>query len=64
MYGIFFTKDGVSNPSGGHSYDWEWAVVNWKLNQQDNNFYRNRIILSRHKKRVYVDWGSITSTYE
>ncbi|KAI9867508.1 MAG: hypothetical protein M1813_009067 [Trichoglossum hirsutum] len=63
-YSVFWPKDGYSNSAAGagHDYDWEDATVVWRRSKNDYKFYRDDLIMSRHKKHPSIRWTDIQST--
>ncbi|CAF9928297.1 MAG: hypothetical protein HETSPECPRED_006797 [Heterodermia speciosa] len=56
-YYLYFSHD------SGHRYDWEWASVVWKKDQDgEDNWYRSAIKTSFHKTSKMTDWGAIQNT--
>lgn len=58
-YSIFFKKNGFSPGKLGHAYDFERIVVVWK--KSGNNWYRDRLLLSRHGGYATQQWGTAES---
>ena len=54
-YTLFFPKDGFT--VGGHAYDFESAVVVWRL--RSGRWQRDRLLMSRHGAFVGKPWSSV-----